>query len=156
MTAFWLRSNAVRFVRVFIFGMVLIVSHSSIRMHTLKCCGSKTQNIFIDNSGVHKLGDFGISRELKQDAMAQTACGTPYFMPPEVCLGKPYDSKADVWAIGVIIYELIMLKKPFRGEEILNVLQSITKSSYDPLYDDSDPDLKQLVVSLLQKDFNNP
>ena len=75
-------------------------------------------------------------------------------MPPEVCLGKPYDSKADVWAIGVIIYELIMLKKPFRGEEILNVLQSITKSSYDPLYDDSDPDLKHLVVSLLQKDFN--
>ena len=75
-------------------------------------------------------------------------------MPPEVCLGKPYDSKADVWAIGVIIYELIMLKKPFRGEEILNVLQSITKNSYDPLYDDSDPDLKQLVVSLLQKDFN--
>ena len=51
-----------------------------------------------------------------------TACGTPYFMPPEVCLGKPYDNKADVWAIGVIIYELIMLKKPFRGEQVIHVL----------------------------------
>ena len=109
----------------------------------------KTQNIFIDLSGVHKLGDFGISRELKQDAKALTACGTPYFMPPEVCLGKPYDSKADVWAIGVIIYELLMLKKPFRGEQIYNVLQSITKCSYDPLSEDCDPNLQMLIVSLL-------
>ena len=43
-------------------------------------------------------------------------------MPPEVCLGKPYDGKADVWAIGVVLYELIMLKKPFRGESVQNVL----------------------------------
>ena len=114
----------------------------------------KTQNIFIDDKGVHKLGDFGISRELKQDAKAMTACGTPYFMPPEVCLGKPYDSKADVWAIGVIIYELIMLKKPFRGEQIYNVLQAITKCSYDPLDEDCDPNLQMIVFSLLQKDFN--
>ena len=34
-------------------------------------------------------------------------------MPPEVILGKPYDHKADVWAIGVVLYEMIMLKKPF-------------------------------------------
>ena len=114
----------------------------------------KTQNIFIDDKGVHKLGDFGISRELKQDAKAMTACGTPFFMPPEVCLGKPYDSKADVWAIGVIIYELIMLKKPFRGEQIYNVLQAITKCSYDPLDEDCDPNLQMIVFSLLQKDFN--
>ena len=75
-------------------------------------------------------------------------------MPPEVCLGKPYDSKADVWAIGVIIYELIMLKKPFRGEQIYNVLQAITKCSYDPLDEDCDPNLQMIVFSLLQKDFN--
>ena len=92
--------------------MAVMATHSKNILHR----DIKTQNIFIDNNGVHKLGDFGISRELKQDAKALTACGTPYFMPPEVCLGKPYDSKADVWAIGVIIYELIMLKKPFRGE----------------------------------------
>ena len=67
--------------------------------------------------------DFGISRKLNNpDAKAMTSCGTPYFMPPEVCLGKPYDGKADVWAIGVVLYELIMLKKPFRGELVQNVL----------------------------------
>ena len=39
--------------------------------------------------------------------------GNPYWLPPEVLLGKSYDKKADVWAIGVVLYELIMLKKPF-------------------------------------------
>ena len=86
--------------------------------------------------------------------MAMTSCGTPYFMPPEVCLGKPYDGKADVWAIGVVLYELIMLKKPFRGEAVQNVLQQITKSTFDPIKEDVDSDLKMLVVALLNKDYN--
>jgi serine/threonine protein kinase len=44
-------------------------------------------------------------------------------MPPEVCLGYKYDYKADVWAVGVILYELICLKKPFESETINGVLQ---------------------------------
>jgi len=38
--------------------------------------------------------------------MAKTVVGTPYFMPPEVCLGKVYSTKADIWAIGCCVYEL--------------------------------------------------
>ena len=69
----------------------------------------KTLNIFIKED-VLKLGDFGISKALEnEEDMAQTKCGTPYFMPPEVCKNFPYDAKADVWAMGVIIYELITL-----------------------------------------------
>ena len=69
-------------------------------------------------------------------------------------MGKPYDGKADVWAIGVVLYELIMLKKPFRGEAVQNVLQQITKSTFEPLSNDVDSDLKMLVVALLNKDYN--
>lgn len=89
----------------------------------------KTQNIFVSKNGVLKLGDFGISRELESaNAKAGTSCGTPLFMPPEVCLGKPYDKKADVWACGVILYELITLNKPFESETINGVLQQIVKA----------------------------
>jgi serine/threonine protein kinase len=46
-------------------------------------------------------------------------------MPPEVCKGHPYDSKADVWAMGVIIYELITLKKPFDSEKLKTLFEMI-------------------------------
>jgi NIMA (never in mitosis gene a)-related kinase 1/4/5 len=88
----------------------------------------KTQNIFIAKNNILKIGDFGISKELEtMTPMAMTSCGTPYFMPPEVCLGKPYDNKADVWAIGVILYELITFRKPFDSDTISGVFEKITK-----------------------------
>jgi NIMA (never in mitosis gene a)-related kinase len=94
----------------------------------------KTQNIFISKGNVLKIGDFGISKELQTlNEKAMTSVGTPYFMPPEVCLGKPYDSKADVWAIGIILYELITYKKPFESDTIHGVFEKIVKSPYDPL-----------------------
>jgi NIMA (never in mitosis gene a)-related kinase len=70
-----------------------------------------------------KLGDFGISRSLEfYDAKANTSCGTPLFMPPEVCEGMNYDHKADVWAVGVILYELITFKKPFESPTVNGLL----------------------------------
>ena len=48
----------------------------------------KTQNIFITQNDILKIGDFGISKQVETiNPMAMTACGTPYFMPPEVCMG---------------------------------------------------------------------
>jgi len=43
--------------------------------------------------------------------MAQTCCGTPYYISPELCRGEAYDSKADVWALGCVIYELCALQR---------------------------------------------
>ena len=115
----------------------------------------KTQNIFITQNDILKMGDFGISRQMETlTPMAMTACGTPYFMPPEVCMGKPYDSKADVWAIGVILYELITFKKPFDSDSINGVFEKIKKSPIEPLPQSVDSSLKLLVSSLLNKDYN--
>jgi len=61
-----------------------------------------------------KLGDFGISKALGTHGnFADTFLGTPYFMPPEVIRGDKYDKKADIWALGCALYELVMLKRPF-------------------------------------------
>ena len=106
----------------------------------------KTQNIFITYNDILKMGDVGISRQMETlTPMAMTACGTPYFMPPEVCMGKPYDSKADVWAIGVILYELITLRPPFNADSLVNLALKIVQGFYAPIPNNYSKDLKNLV-----------
>ena len=97
------------------------------------------------------MGDFSKSQKL--DAKARTFCGNLSSLAPEVCLGKPYDGKADVWAVGVVLYELIELKKPFSVADHYNMIHQITKSTYAPLSNDVDADLKMLVAALLNKDY---
>jgi serine/threonine-protein kinase ULK2 len=54
-----------------------------------------------------KIADLGYSRSLGDSERAQTGCGTPLLMAPETLLGVGYDFKVDVWALGVIYYNMI-------------------------------------------------
>ena len=60
-----------------------------------------------------KLGDFGLSRELKPGGKARTYAGTPHYISPEVVEGRSYDYRSDVWALGCCLYEMLMGKRPF-------------------------------------------
>ena len=74
----------------------------------------KPANIFISADGSLKIGDFGISRFLSNSgALAQTQCGTPLYMSPEMARGERYTSAADVWAVGCIVYEMMALSSPW-------------------------------------------
>lgn len=78
-------------------------------MHTRKILHRdlKSANIFISNSGDAKIGDLGVSRMLAtHQKMAHTIVGTPFYLSPELCEGKPYNEKSDVWALGVIMFEM--------------------------------------------------
>lgn len=71
----------------------LLETHARARPHTC------TQVI--------KLGDFGIARVLKNtNEHARTAIGTPYYLSPEICEGKAYNNKSDIWSLGIVLYEL--------------------------------------------------
>ena len=86
----------------------------------------KSANLFLMKDGTLKIGDLNVSKIAKM-GIAFTQAGTPYYASPEVWLDKSYDNKSDIWSIGCIIYELCMLKTPFRGTSMKNLCLNIQK-----------------------------
>ena len=79
----------------------------------------KPTNILLAPDGTPKLSDFGISRLLEGSATltrADSVMGTPQYMSPEQALGKPADQRSDLYALGIIVYEMLLGQVPFRGE----------------------------------------
>ena len=128
--------------------LALLAVHSNQILHR----DVKPQNIYI-KEGVLKLGGFGVAKALASESdMAEGKCGTPYYMPPEVCSGLAYDSKVDVWALGVVIFELITFRKPFTGNDINSLFRNIANKPLEPLPSEAGGDLSLLVQALLTKD----
>lgn len=94
----------------------------------------KPQNIFLRKDGVAKIGDFGVSTILSQNVeFAKTFCGSPYYLAPELCQEQRYNGKADLWSVGVMLYEMIAGKRPFEGKNLVTLIMLITKAEYPPL-----------------------
>ncbi|HVS33245.1 MAG TPA: protein kinase [Thermoanaerobaculia bacterium] len=85
----------------------------------------KPQNVLIDAKGEVKLMDFGIARMTEtKEAMTQAGLivGTPHYMSPEQVQGKPLDPRSDVYSIGVLMYEMLLGKRPFESNSLTAVL----------------------------------
>jgi serine/threonine-protein kinase ULK/ATG1 len=77
------------------------------------------------NHAVLKLADFGFARHLAGASLAQTRCGTPLFMAPEILECREYDAKADIWSVGCIFYEMLVGVSPFKGTNENDLLHNI-------------------------------
>jgi serine/threonine protein kinase len=85
-----------------------------LQLHNIIHRDLKPQNILMtDDFQTLKLADFGMARSLDQNELAATMCGSPLYMAPEVLLKKHYSQKADLWSLGMIMYELLYGKHPF-------------------------------------------
>jgi len=92
----------------------------------------KSANVFLTADAMIKLGDFGLSRSLSTFThFAQTVVGTPHYMAPEVLSSSPYAHAADVWSVGIILFELLTLKRPFDGPHIGSIVARITGGLID-------------------------
>ncbi|MCH5314353.1 MAG: DUF805 domain-containing protein [Eubacterium sp.] len=67
----------------------------------------KPDNIFVSNNGDFKLGDFGVARTVEKTMSQMSKKGTYTYMAPEVYLNKPYDNRADIYSLGLILYQLL-------------------------------------------------
>jgi serine/threonine protein kinase len=112
----------------------------------------KSANVFLTAAGAVKLGDFGFSKQLTYTmALASTICGTPYYFSPELCQKLPYNNKNDVWALGVLLYEMINLKKPFEARNLPELRKRVVTEDPSPMVPNVSDELKSLCMSMLRK-----
>jgi NIMA (never in mitosis gene a)-related kinase 1/4/5 len=78
--------------------------------------------------------------------------GTPYYLSPEMVEGKPYSTKADVWALGVVLYQLCSYKLPFEANSLPVLALKILKGAFPPLPNQYSKDLKALLLQMLCTD----
>eukprot|EP00756_Hemistasia_phaeocysticola_P034044 Hpha_TRINITY_DN16501_c2_g6::TRINITY_DN16501_c2_g6_i1::g.137194::m.137194/K08857/NEK1_4_5; NIMA (never in mitosis gene a)-related kinase 1/4/5 len=114
----------------------------------------KPANIFIAGDGSVKIGDFGLAKVLAHTMQcAKTACGTPYYMAPEICQERPYHNRSDVWALGCILYNMASGgKQPFDARDLKDLFRRINYAQPDPLPSGVSADLKTLIGQLIQRD----
>ncbi|MCJ1319199.1 Serine/threonine-protein kinase [Xylographa vitiligo] len=74
-----------------------------------------------------KLADFGFARSLPSTSLAETLCGSPLYMAPEILRYEKYDAKADLWSVGTVTYEMMTGKAPFRASNHVELLRRIER-----------------------------
>lgn len=112
----------------------------------------KLENIMFDKHGNIRLIDFGLGNVFNgSDGVLQTACGSPAYAPPEMFRGEAYNSGADIWSSGIVLYSACVGRLPFEDP---NIQKLVTKIVYDEVvYPDTlSPELVDLLRGILNKD----
>merc|ERR1711935_918760 len=110
----------------------------------------KSANIFFEGSRA-KLGDLGVSTVLRQ-RKTSTCVGTPYYLAPEVWRNKPYDTKVDVWSLGVLLYELCVLEPPFQAKTMDGLGKVVCRGKYPRLKNCWSAEIQNLLKMMLTID----
>ncbi|OKL56538.1 Serine/threonine-protein kinase atg1 [Talaromyces atroroseus] len=100
-----------------------------------------------------KIADFGFARSLPSTSLAETLCGSPLYMAPEILRYEKYDAKADLWSVGTVLYEMVVGKPPFMASNHVELLRRIERHKDKIRFPDdleTSADIKSLIRGLLK------
>ncbi|MBX3688687.1 serine/threonine-protein kinase [Dokdonella sp.] len=119
----------------------------------------KPGNLMITKRGSVKIADFGIALSNQDLSKKLTTTGefvgTPGYLSPEVCLGKPVDQRSDIFSLGIVLFEMLAGKMPFNDESPLGLMLEVVKAEIPDvrgLNQDVDPQIAAILAKMIAKD----
>lgn len=112
----------------------------------------KPQNILVTDSGVVKIGDFGIAsiQSLSQVTQTDTIMGSLHYLAPEIARGEKATIQSDIYALGIVLYELLRGSVPFNGESPVNIALKHMRDDI-PSVREFNPSIPQSVENIIIK-----
>jgi serine/threonine-protein kinase ULK2 len=101
-----------------------------------------------------KIADFGFARSLPSTSLAETLCGSPLYMAPEILRYEKYDAKADLWSVGTVLYEMMVGRPPFRAANHVDLLRRIERGEDKIKFTEETiirDEMKKLIRGLLKR-----
>ena len=119
----------------------------------------KPGNLMISSRGAVKIADFGIALSNQDLSKKLTSTGefvgTPGYLSPEVCLGRPVDQRSDIFSLGIVLFEMLTGKMPFNDESPLGLMLEVVKAEIPDvrgLNHDVDPDVARILTRMIAKE----
>jgi calcium/calmodulin-dependent protein kinase I len=118
----------------------------------------KPENLLLlskDDDSAVKIADFGFAKKVLEENSLTTQCGTPGYVAPEILEGTPYDQRADMWSVGVILYILLGGYPPFIENTQRDLFRKIRRGEYEfheEYWGTVSSEAKDLIASLLTVD----
>lgn len=111
----------------------------------------KPENVLVGDDGYLLVADFGLAKFIREGEMANSFCGTAEYLAPEMLIGNGHDTTVDWWALGILIYEMIVGIPPFFHRNKHRMYHFIKESKVNF----PDPERHKITVSDLAKDLIN-
>ncbi|KAK8898172.1 hypothetical protein M9Y10_000444 [Tritrichomonas musculus] len=143
---------------IIIYGIASAMSY--LHSHNTLHCDLKPDNILLDDFLYPKIADFGLSKitHLNKNSMtiksAEDIKGTPIYMAPEILYKKEYTKAVDVYAFGIIVYEIITLDEPFSNLPFFSIFYQVSKGNRPDFKKPIQPAYRVLIEDCWAQDQN--
>ena len=140
--------------QVWRYSLQILQGLKALHQHKIIHRDIKPGNLFLsDDFQTVKVGDLNTSKIMGDKKLTNTVIGTPFYLAPEIWKNSQYDYRCDIFSLGCVVYEMAMLRPPFKSSSVEELYKLVKRGQYPPITSRYSKALKTFVGKCLQTNF---